>query len=133
MANIRVAKEGGQVVDEVHWQAQELDIVERPNGPAMAAILAAGIGAFVLGLLTTWAAASESFAQDVLKLDNGVGPLSGKTTFAVIAYVVAWAVLTPVLWRRNLPFNNVMIVAGLLIAAGFVGTFPEFFEAFESE
>jgi hypothetical protein len=133
MATIRVRREGGQAVDEVQWAAEDLEIVERPNGAAMAAILAAGVGVFVLGLLTTWAEASESFAQDVLKLDNDVGPLSGKTTFAVIAYVVSWVVLAPVLWRRSLPFNNVLIVAGLLIAAGFVGTFPEFFEQFASE
>ena len=53
MANIRVVREGGETRDEIVWQAQELDIHERPNGPAVAAIISAAIGVFALGLLTT--------------------------------------------------------------------------------
>ena len=53
MANIRVVREGGETRDEIVWQAQELDIHERPNGPAVAAIIAAAIGVFVLGLQIT--------------------------------------------------------------------------------
>lgn len=133
MATIRIARADGTTVDEVAWQAEELEIVERANGPAGAALIAAGIGVFVLGLLTTWAEASESFAQDVLKLDNDVGPLSGKTTFAVVAYVVSWAVMAPLVWKRNLPWPTVVIVTAVLLAAGFLGTFPKFFELFASD
>jgi fluoride ion exporter CrcB/FEX len=125
-----VAREDGQTIEEVALQAESLEIVEKPNGPAAAALLAAGIGTFVLGLFTTWAEASDSFAQDTLKIDNDVGPLSGKTTFAVIAYLIAWAVLTPVLWKRSLPWPAVLAISGALIAAGYIGTFPKFFELF---
>src|SRR5574341_2177023 len=129
MANIRVAREGGQTVDEIQWKAEELDITEKPNGPAMAAIIAAGVGALVLGILTTLNEASTD-VHDFLELDKDVGPLSGKTLFAVLAYVVSWAVLAPVLWRRSIPLSTGLIITALLLAGGFVGTFPEFFELF---
>jgi hypothetical protein len=129
MANIRVVREGGETVDEIVWTAQELDIHERPNGPAVAAILAAGVGVFVLGLLTVLSEANTD-VHDFLDIKNRVGPLSGKTTFAVVAYLVAWVVLLPALWRRSVPFGGAMLIAAGLIAAGFVGTFPKFFELF---
>jgi len=132
MATIRVSREGGQTIDEIEWKAEELDIVERPNGPAMAAIIAAGIGALILGILTTLNEASTD-VHDFLEIDKDVGPLSGKTLFAVIGYLVAWGVLAPLLWRRSIPFNTGLIITGLLLAGGFIGTFPEFFELFASE
>jgi len=129
MANIRVVREGGETRDEIVWQAQELDIHERPNGPAVAAIIAAAIGVFVLGLLTTLSEANTDI-HDFLDIKNRVGPLSGKTTFAVVAYLVAWAALAPVLWRRTVPFASATLIAAVLIALGFIGTFPKFFQLF---
>jgi len=132
MATIRVSREGGQMIDEIEWKAEELDIVERPNGPAMAAIIAAGIGALILGILTTLNEASTD-VHDFLEIDKDVGPLSGKTLFAVIGYLVAWAVLAPLLWRRSISWNTGLIITGLLLVGGFVGTFPKFFELFASD
>jgi len=132
MATIRVSREGGQMIDEIEWKAEELDIVERPNGPAMAAIIAAGIGALILGILTTLNEASTD-VHDFLEIDKDVGPLSGKTLFAVIGYLVAWGVLAPLLWRRSISWNTGLIITGLLLVGGFVGTFPKFFELFASE
>lgn len=129
MANIRVIREGAEATDEITWEAQALEIHEQPNGPAVAAILSAAIGVFVLGLLTTLSEASTG-VHDFLDLKERVGPLSGKTTFAVAAYLVAWVALVPPLWKRSVSFSNAMWVAGVLIAAGFVGTFPEFFTLF---
>jgi hypothetical protein len=129
MANIRVVREGGETRDEIVWQAQELDIQERPNGPAVAAIISAAIGVFVLGLLTTLSEANTD-VHDFLDIKNRVGPLSGKTTFAVVAYLVAWVALLPVLWKRTVPFASAMLIAAALIALGFVGTFPKFFQLF---
>ena len=51
MANIRVVREGGETRDEIVWQAQELDIHERPNGLAVAAIIAAAIGVFSMAAI----------------------------------------------------------------------------------
>lgn len=123
---------GGKTIEEVVWTPEELDIVEKPNGPAVAAMLAAGLGALALGILVVWAEASESFAEN-LRFQNRVGPLSGKTTIAGLVYVVSWAVLTPMLWRRQVSWLAAVVITGVLIAAGAVGTFPKFFELFAAE
>jgi hypothetical protein len=103
-----------------------------PLGQAAAATLAVGIGAFVLGLLTTLAAASSD-VNDWLRFNDRVGPLSGKTIIAVIAFFVSWGALAA-LWRRTSPrLRPVLVAAAVLIALGLLGTFPIFFEAFASE
>ncbi len=129
MAMSSMRSEGGKRIDEVVWTAEELNIVEKPNGPAAAALLAAAFGSLVMGTLTTWAEAYTGFA-DKLNLQHRVGPLSGKVTFAGLAFVIAWCVLTAALWKRNLAWTPVAIVAGVLIVGGFTGTFPKFFQLF---
>jgi fluoride ion exporter CrcB/FEX len=106
--------------------------VERSEGPAVAALLAVGIGAFVLGLLTTLAEASTTI-KEWLQLTDAVGPLSGKTTFAVIAWLIAWAVLHLALRERGRLTTGVLVTTGVLLALGLLGTFPVFFELFASE
>ncbi len=131
MTNIPSERNDGGVAAEQQADTGGVrHLAHKPDGPLAAMLLASGIGTFFLGLFTTWAEASESFAQDTLKIDNDVGPLSGKTTFAVIAYLVAWAILSPVLWKRSLPWPTVLAISGALIAAGYIGTFPKFFELF---
>ena len=110
----------------------ELQGIDRPTGPVAAALLAAGIGVFVLGLLTTLSEASTD-VHDFLEFSTDVGPLSGKTIIAVIAYVASWAVLHG-LWRRQNPaLRPILIATALLIALGVLGTLPTFFQAFASE
>ena len=110
----------------------ELEEIDRPTGPVAAAVLATGIGAFVLGLLTTLSEASTG-VHDFLEFDEGVGPLSGKTIIAVIAYFASWALLHG-LWRRQDPaLRPILIATAVLIVLGILGTFPTFFQAFASE
>ena len=110
----------------------QLEEVERPTGPVAAAVLAVGIGSFVLGLLTTLNEVSTGI-HDFLEFDEDVGPLSGKTIIAVIAYVASWGVLHG-LWRRqNPPLRPILIATAVLVALGVLGTFPTFFQAFASE
>ena len=130
MATIRFEREGGKAVDEIQWQAQDLSITEKPNGPAAAAMIAAGIGVLVLGILTVLAEANADIKTDILDIKSRVGPLSGKTTFAVLAYFVSWAALAPVLWRQKLAWNTVVIITAVLVVAGFIGTYPKFFQLF---
>jgi hypothetical protein len=59
----------------------------RPNGPVAAVLLATGIGSLVLDVLVVLAEASTSF-KDSLACSDRVGPLAGKTTWAVVAFVV---------------------------------------------
>lgn len=100
------------------------------NGVAAAAILSAGIGSFALGIFTVLAEMSP-WAKGMMTLTMPVGPLSGKTTFAVVIWLASWMVLH-LLWRnRDIGrFNEVIVAALLLVGLGFLGTFPLFFELF---
>ena len=110
----------------------ELHEIDRPTGPVAAAILATGIGAFTLGLLTTLSEASEN-VHDFLEFSEDVGPLGGKTILAVAAYFASWAILH-VLWRReNRALRPILVAAVVLVLLGVVGTFPTFFQAFAPE
>jgi hypothetical protein len=104
---------------------------DKPEGPIAAAIIAAGIGALMLGILTTWAEASASFA-DKLAFSDRVGPLSGKTILTVIAWLIAWAVLHVIYRSRPYETARAVTIALVLIALGVVGTFPTFFQLFGS-
>jgi hypothetical protein len=106
-------------------------VKERSEGPAAAALLAAGVGIAALGVVTTVAAASET-VSDWLRLSESVGPLSGKTIFAILVWLVAWAVLHP-LMRRSRVSGAVLVITAVLVLIGVIGTFPIFFEAFEPE
>jgi len=101
----------------------------KPSGPAAAVILASGVGTFVLGLFTTLNEASSDI-NDFLGFSDDVGPLSGKTIIATAAFAVAWALLG-FMWRgREVAWRPVLIATVVLLALGFLGTFPTFFEAF---
>lgn len=102
---------------------------EPASGPAAAALLASGIGAFVLGIFTTWAEASTGM-KDWLQWNDRVGPLMGKTILGVLAFFVSWAVLG-ILWKvKNPELRPILIATAALLAAGVVLTFPTFFQAF---
>ena len=96
-----------------------------PNGPAAATILAAGIGCFVLGLLTVLSTAFPPLAN-VLQFYGPGGPLTGISTLAVVAWLIAWLVYDR-LWRqKQVRFTPVFLVTLVLILLGVIGTFPPF-------
>lgn len=108
---------------------EDFPLSEKVEGPISAAIIAAGVGATALGVLTTLTEASTS-VQDGLEWSDSVGPLSGKTTLAVVVWLLAWGVLYALL--RNKPFETVraLVISLGLIALGVLGTFPSFFQLF---
>lgn len=108
------------------------EALDRPNGPVAAVLLATGIGSLVLAILVVWAEASESFA-DSLAYSDRVGPLSGKTIWAVVAFLVSWAGLHAVLRRRDVNLHTVWLITLVLLALGLLGTFSPFFELFAPE
>ena len=103
--------------------------VLKPSGPAAAVVLASGIGTFVLGLFTTLNEASSGL-NDFLRFTDDVGPLSGKTIFASAAFFLSWAILGYVWREREIAWRPVLTATIVLLALGFLGTFPTFFEAF---
>ena len=102
---------------------------DKPEGPIAAAIIAGGVGAAVLGVVTTLAEASAG-VKDWLQWSDRVGPLSGKTILAVAVWLVAWAVLHVVLRGRPYETRRALVVSLVLIALGVLGTFPTFFQLF---
>ena len=103
-----------------------------PNGPAMAAILGAALGVLAMGLATFISAAALG-AKEWFEFQKRVGPLSGKTTMACIAWLLAWGVLQVVWWKRDVPFLPVAILSAVLFVAGNLLMFPPIFERFEPE
>jgi len=108
------------------------EVAAKPDGPLAAVLLAAGIGAFALGLITTIAEASAGF-RDRLVLNAGVGPLSGKTVWATVIFLVAWAVLAARLRDRDGLLRSATTIFVVLTVLGLLGTFPIFFQAFAPE
>lgn len=104
----------------------------RIDGPPAAGLIAAGIGAVILGLFITLAEASTGI-KDWLQWNDRVGPLSGKTILAVVAYVTSFVILG--LWWRDKSFalKTILATAGLLAALGLLFTFPPIFQAFASD
>lgn len=101
-----------------------------PNGPAAAAILSAGAGSSIIGLMTTGAVISAGL-KSALNWWSPAGPLTGKTGVGVIVWLVTWIVLHG-LWKdKDLPLVRVLVVTLVLVALGLLLTFPPVFEAFE--
>lgn len=105
------------------------DYTDKPEGPIAAAILAAGIGSFALGLLTTLAEANERI-KEFLNLYDPVGPLSGKTVGAVAVWLVAWIVLHLLYRGKAVESRKELTISLVLIGLGLLGTFPVVFQAF---
>lgn len=100
-----------------------------PSGPAAAAILSAGIGVGVYGVITFIAQVFRPFGA-AITIYGPAGPLTGKTTLAVVIWLLAWAVLH-FLWRKqNIDVKYVFVLALVFMAVGFIGLFPPVFEAF---
>ena len=97
------------------------------NGPIVAAMLAAGIGSFVLGLMICLAQGSKAIAG-ILNLYDPVGPLSGKTIVAVVAWLVAWGVLGSAWKDQSADFGKIYKMTLILVGLGLLGSFPPFFD-----
>ena len=105
---------------------------DKPSGPIAAAFLSAGAGGVVLGILVVLAEASPGI-KDALDLNSRVGPLSGKTIFAVLAWLIAWVVLHVVLKDKNPDTKKVFVWTGVLFGIAVLLTFPTFFLMFAAE
>ncbi len=96
-----------------------------PNGPAAAAILAAGVGCSVLGILAVVADASKPMAR-ALTFYLPTGPLSGVSSIAILMWLVTWFTLAR-RWRtKTVNIARVNATALLLLALGILLTFPPF-------
>jgi len=104
---------------------------ERPNGPAAAALLAAGIGSAVLGLTTLIYELNDAsaFAKGLAWV-KPVGALSGKSSFGIIAFFVSWIILYFVFRGKETKFSQIATIALVLLLIGLLGTFPPVWHLF---
>lgn len=118
--------------EEVAHELAALNLPDRPDGPGAAMMISAGIGIFVLGLLTVLAEASLGWKEWLQKWEwgQGVGPLAGKTTVAAITYFVSLAILW-VIWRaKDVKLQRAFYIGLALGLLGAIGTYPTFFQSF---
>lgn len=100
------------------------------NGAALSSLLAAGIGSAALGVFTVAVEMSPKTIKGFMNLYNPVGPLSGKTTFATVAYLVAWAVLAYFYRGKEVDERRFLALTFGLVILGILLTFPPIFQLF---
>jgi hypothetical protein len=91
------------------------------NGGTLAAVMAAGIGAFAMGMFVIL---NEAGLYTAPSLYGPAGGLSGRSTFAVAAWLVAWGILHARWKDRALDAGRVLRWTLLLVALALVLTFP---------
>jgi hypothetical protein len=115
----------------------------KPNGPVVAAFIAAGVASLVIGIGVVLNEASAAIKGAIgidfnafLQFDknfgfgSGVGPLSGKVGLAIIAFAVSWVLLHLWLRGKEVNFRTGFIAALVLVGLGFALTFPPIFKLF---
>jgi hypothetical protein len=95
----------------------------KPNGSGAAAILAAAIGSFAVGLFG-FAADKSSSAKTFFVFYKPTGQLSGETTLAVLVWLAVWAILNWRWRRRTVAFSSITLIAFVLLGLSLLLTFP---------
>jgi hypothetical protein len=100
---------------------------QSPTGPAYAAILAAAIGCIAFGISVDVAEAFPAVSKK-LNLYNPTGDLSGKSTLAVIVWIIAWSILQARWKNRTIgAVRSLCTVIVVLIVLTLLATFPPLF------
>lgn len=104
--------------------------IKTNDGAAWAAILSAALGCAVTGLNTVLAEASLAL-KNFYNWWDPAGPLTGKTGLGVLFWLVAWLILHRRWQKREFTADATLWRLSLgLIALGWLGTFPPFFQLF---
>lgn len=97
------------------------------DGPALAAVLAGGIGAFAMGLFVIL---NEAGVFSAPSLYGPAGGVSGRTTLAAATWFIAWAILHR-RWRtRRIEPGRVIAITFALVGLGLLATFPPLWGVF---
>jgi hypothetical protein len=99
------------------------------NGSGAAAVLSAGTGSFVLGVLALVGDKSAA-VKSWLIFYRPTGPLSGVTTVAILAWLLTWGVLEWRWKRKSVAMRRIGLLAFLLLGLGFLLTFPPIVDLF---
>jgi hypothetical protein len=114
---------------ETPSQASPPPLKTVPNGGAAAALLAAGLGCFILGVLTALTSVFDSLSN-ALKFYGLADDISGISTLLVAVWVVCWLILHQLWKNQHVNFPRVFVFTLILIALGLVCTFPPFVKVF---
>lgn len=95
--------------------------VQSTNGAAVAAFLAAGVGSFAMGLFVIL---NEAGLYAAPSLYGPAGGVSGRTTFAAAAWLIAWALLHKRWAGRSIDSSAPWFITLVLIALGLLASFP---------
>ncbi len=100
-----------------------------PNGPGAAAVLAAGIGAFLVAIFALIADKSAA-VKSAMIFYRPTGTLSGVTTCAIAVWLLAWLVLHRRWKKRNVAMGRISTIAFVLLGLGFLLTLPPLADLF---
>lgn len=108
--------------------ASDAPVRRIPNGTAVAAYLSAMIGMLALAASVLACEASKGISEKIHALGKlwipgaeGIGPYSGKETVMLLAWLASWAILHPLLRRREL--NGGLWLSVFLLGTGLATTF----------
>jgi hypothetical protein len=103
--------------------------VAQRNGSGAAAILAAGIGSFMVAFFAI-AADKNAAVKSLMTFYKPTGPLSGVTTSAIVIWLLCWVLLER-RWRgREVGIGRISAAALVLLALGLLFTFPPIADLF---
>lgn len=96
-------------------------MIPSTNGPALSAVLAAGIGSAAMGVAVLL---NEAGILTAPSLYAPAGGLSGRAAIAVVAWLVAWGVLHRRWKHRDVAVGRVFAWTLGLVAFSVIATFP---------
>jgi predicted exporter len=94
-----------------------------PNGAGAAALLAAGIGSFMVASFAILADKSAAI-KSLMIFYKPTGPLSGVTTCGVLVWLISWAILDRRWRRRMVSLGPICTAALILLGLSLLLTFP---------
>jgi hypothetical protein len=94
-----------------------------PNGPGVAAILAACVGCFALSVIAI-AADKSAALKSALAFYKPTGALSGVTTLAIAIWLTTWAILHWRWCKKTVASGPLHLAALTLLSLGLFLTFP---------
>lgn len=102
------------------------------NGPAAAAILAASIGCFLVGLFALAGDASPAISH-MFTFYKPTGALSGVTTTAIVIWLLAWYGLSRRWGARTVQLGRIILASFVLLALAVLLTFPPFMDLLQGK
>ena len=124
----RVDTHNQPIVENKTTVKDEITELDREVG---AAFIASGIGSFALALMIVLTEMKAGAGlKSFLTWVGPVGPLSGKTGVAVIAFVVSWIALHFAFKNRGVTLTRAFIIAAVLLVVSLVFSFPPVFDIF---